>query len=223
MDKELDKVSFVKAASETLFGIVSELAKAPSLELAGLEKEETALVIVDMVNGFTREGMLQSPRVEQLIPAIVSLMEKFQGYPIVAFADNHTDASPEFHSYPAHCLVGSSESELVSELKDLGGYLYIPKNSTNGFLEEQFQTWLRENAQIKNFIVVGDCTDICILQFASTLKGHFNRQNLEARIIVPMNAVDTYDLGLHNGDLTHIMALYYLTSYGVEVVKEVKI
>jgi nicotinamidase-related amidase len=111
----------------------------------------------------------------------------------------------------------------VDELKDLGGWTLIPKNSTNGFLEPAFQEWLAKNEAIDTFIVTGDCTDICIQQFAITLKTWFNRKDRKSRIIVPIDAVDTYDLGLHSGDLMHVMALYNMIGNGVEVVSGIRV
>ncbi|HEY8364861.1 MAG TPA: isochorismatase family protein, partial [Haloplasmataceae bacterium] len=104
----------------------------------------------------------------------------------------------------------------------IGGYTLFEKNSTNGFLEPKFQEWLSINKDITNFIIVGCCTDICILQFALTLKTHFNRLNKESRIIVPINAVNTYDGGLHDGELMHIMALYNMMINNIELVKEIR-
>lgn len=46
-------------------------------------------------------------------------------------------------------------------------------------------------------------------------------QNKKIRIIVPLNAVETYDLGLHNGDLMNVIALYNMITNGIEVVKEI--
>jgi len=89
-------------------------------------------------------------------------------------------------------------------------------------LEEAFQKWMKENPEVVNFIVTGDCTDICVQQFAITLKTWFNMQNKKCRIIVPINAVATYDFGLHDGNFTHVMALYNMMINGVEVVVEVK-
>lgn len=219
-----NKDRFLKDSIETLGGIFDMLEELPSLELKDLKKEHTAFVIVDMINGFTREGALKSPRVESLIPEISRLSKACDelGIPKIAFADNHTNASPEFDSYPQHCVIGSFEEEIVDELKEIGGYKLIPKNSTNGFLEEEFQKWFVENKDIDTYIITGDCTDICIQQFAITLKTYFNMKNRKSRIIVPVSAVDTYDLGLHNGDLMHATALYNMIINGVEVVKEVK-
>jgi nicotinamidase-related amidase len=200
------------------------LEKLPVIRLEDLESEKSALIIVDMINGFIREGPMMSERVEAIIPEIVELSKKCDKLKIqkIAFADNHTDASPEFDSYPRHCLKGTSESEIVDEIKAAGGYVLIPKNSTNGFLEEAFQKWLNTNEQTDTFIITGCCTDICVQQFAITLKTWFNKNNRYSRIIVPVNAVETYDLGPHDAELTNTMALYNMLINGVEVVKEVE-
>ena len=141
---------------------------------------------------------LASPRAETVIPAIESLSKEIDKRSIkkLAFADSHTDKSPEFGAYPTHCLAGTSESEVVDELKRIGGYTLIEKNSTNGFHEEEFKKWLNENQQINTFIITGVCTNICVEQFALTLKTYFNMQNKNARVIVPINTVETYDLGI---------------------------
>jgi nicotinamidase-related amidase len=219
-----NKDKFLEKTTETLGEIFDMLSKLPAILLKDLEKERTVLVIVDMVNGFAREGALMSPRVEGLITGISELSEYCDQLHIakLAFADSHTEASPEFDAYPLHCMEGSSEVEMVDELKIIGGYTLIPKNSTNGFLEEEFQKWLKENETINTFIITGDCTDICVQQFAVTLKCWFNRLNKKARVIVPVNAVETYDLGLHDGDLMNVVALYNMSINGIELVAEVK-
>ena len=220
----INKNEFLKRSAETLGEIFDMLAKLPIIRLKDLQGKRTALVIVDMVNGFAREGALKSPRVEGLIPEIAKLSKVCDELQIakLAFADCHTKVSPEFEAYPAHCMCGTSEGEMVDELKEIGGYTLIPKNSTNGFLEEEFQKWLKENEHINTFIVTGDCTDICIQQFAVTIKTWFNMQNKKARVIVPVSAVETYDLGLHDGDLMHVTALYNMMINGIEVVAGVE-
>lgn len=71
---------------------------------------------------------------------------------------------------------------------------------------------------MNTFIVTGVCTNICIEQFALTLKTYFNKQNVKSRVIVPINTVETYDLDIHNGDLMNVMALYNMIVNGIEVV-----
>lgn len=218
------KKEFVERSAGTLGEIFDMLSKLPAIELKDLKREHTALVIIDMVNGFAREGALQSPRVEDVIPEIVKLSKACDELSIakLAFADSHTNESPEFDNYPPHCMTGSSEAEIVDEIREVGGYTLIPKNSTNGFLEKEFQQWLERNKQTDAFIVTGCCTDICIQQFAVTLKTWFNMQNKKARIIVPVNCVETYDFGMHNGSLMNVMALYSMMTNGVELVEGLK-
>lgn len=212
----------VKEMAAGLQRIVEKIYQAQkTIGYSELVPEKTALVVVDMVKGFVSEGLLKSPRVEALTPEIRDIMLncKNLGIQIIAFADCHAENSPEFDVYGPHCQVGTSESEVVPELQAVGGYHLITKNSSNGFLEPKFQDWLKSNPQVTDFVVVGDCTDICILQFCLTLKAYFNMLNLKSRVIVPINAVDTFDFDLHHGDLTHVMALYNLAQNGIEIIE----
>jgi nicotinamidase-related amidase len=218
-----DKNEFLKKSNRALDEIYEQLSALHEIAVKSLKAGKTVLLIVDMVNGFAREGSLSSPRVEGLIPEITKLSEMCDkaGITKIAFADCHTKASPEFDAYPEHCMEGTSEGEIVSEIKEAGGYLLIPKNSTNGFLEERFQAWLRENPEIDTFIVTGDCTDICILQFSTSLKAWFNIRDKRSRVIVPINTADTYDLGTHDAELMNITALYNMIGNGIEIVSKI--
>lgn len=220
-----DREQFLHKSARILGEIHDMLVRLPSLPLDELPSGETVLVIVDMINGFAREGALMSPRVEGLIPVISRLSEECgkRGMAKLAFADSHSEESPEFGAYPLHCLAGTTESDVVEELKALGGYLLIPKNSTNGFLENGFQKWLADNSNIHNFIITGDCTDICIQQFAVTLKTWFNTHNESSRIIIPIDSVDTYDLGMHDADLLNAVTLFSMMGNGIELVSSIEV
>lgn len=221
----INKADFLERSKATLAELYDMLADLPVMALADLQASNTALVLVDLINGFARTGALQSPRVEALIPGVVRLLRAGDqmGFAKVVFTDNHSEESPEFASYPVHCLAGSIEAEPVDEIKAIENYQLFPKNSTNGFLEAAFQKWLEENSQINTFIVVGDCTDICIQQFAVTLKAWFNQQNRRVRVIVPIDLVDTYDLGLHNADLLNVVTLFSMMGNGIEAVKAISL
>ncbi|MCG8484097.1 MAG: cysteine hydrolase [Clostridia bacterium] len=217
-----DKKNFLENCSKALSEIYDTLNELKELDIKDCESKKTVLVIVDVINGFVREGALKSERIESIIPEIACLSKACDALGIekLAFCDYHTQESPEFDAYPPHCLAGTFEAEIVDEIKNIGGYKLIPKNSTNGFLEEAFQEWLEQNIDKDTFIITGDCTDICIQQFAITLKTWFNMKNRKSRVIVPMNMVETYDFGVHNGDLVNTMALYNMMINGVEVVKK---
>lgn len=198
------------------------LEALPSLPVSALRDGKTALVIVDMINGFLTEGPLASPRSASVLPAVEKLLcfAKENAVPAAAFADCHKPDSIEFQAFPPHCLAGTSESEIASSLCEIGGFTRIEKNSTNGFLTEGFQEFLAANPECERFVVCGVCTDICVMQFALALKCYANQQNRPLEVIVPVNAVETYDAPAHNADLMQTMALQMLANAGITLVKE---
>ena len=147
--------------------MLSEIKKhifsAMPLKLSELNKSETVLVVVDMINGFVNEGSLSSPRIRNIVSDVSKLVSECRekDIDIIAFADCHKENSVEFENFPVHCLENTRESELIDEIKNNISTV-IPKNSTNGFHVPEFQKFLAENRNIKNFIVCGDCTDICV-------------------------------------------------------------
>lgn len=204
--------------------IEKQLSSKLPLKIEALSKENTALIVVDMVNGFAKGGALYSNRVENIIPKVVKTTQLFNHYTKLFIADTHDDNSLEFEAYPTHCV--GHESEVIDELKVLYDEksIVIPKNSTNGFLSPAFQEWFKNNKDIyTQYILIGDCTDICVLQLALSLKSYFNEHNTNSRIIVPMNSVETYHLDVNNhfGDLMNLFALYNMDLNGVEIVKEI--
>lgn len=221
----VDRATYIENGAKALDDIYTVLDSLETLELKSLKPENTALVVMDMVNGFAKAGALYSPRVEALIPAIAELSKACEKWGIVklAFADTHTGQSPEFDAYPPHCQANTEESLLVDELQAVGRFEVIPKNSTNGFLEPRFREWLCNRPQMDTFIVVGDCTDICVQQFATSLKCSFNRLDRRTRVIVPANGVETFDFGTHNGDLMHTVALMMMRDNGIEVVEKIQV
>lgn len=207
-------------AVSALKDVLAALEKPKPLAIATLDAEKTALIVVDMINGFAVKGALASPRVDAISDEVTRLTAAClaRHIPVVATADRHTGDSAEFASYPQHCLCGTEETELIEPLKKLGGYTLIYKNSTNSFLEDDFRRWLGNHPQTDTFIIAGDCTDICVLQLALTLKADFNRLDRRSRVVVSKDATATYDAPAHNAELCEAMALYNMTINGIEVV-----
>jgi hypothetical protein len=58
-----------------IFDMQNEI-KGNVIKLSDLPKEKTALIVVDMVNGFVHAGIMSSPRVGKIIDNIVSNMVK---------------------------------------------------------------------------------------------------------------------------------------------------
>lgn len=220
----MGKNEFMKEATGFLSSLYDTFSNLPDLALAGFDPHKSVLVIVDMINGFVKEGKLSSPRVFQINDRVAALAKEClrRGIPVLAFADSHGEQSPEFSSYPRHCIAGTKESELCDELKKLDGIRVIKKNSTNGCLEPEFNDYLGSQPEKDTFLVTGCCTDLCVQQFCLTLKTAFNRQDKPCRIVVPTALTATFDLPAHNGSFCDISAYFNMSINGIEIVKDIE-
>lgn len=186
---------------------------------------KSVLFIIDMNNGFAKSGPLSSKRVEKLIPSIVEDIEIFNSFnnPIIAFTDSHKKECLEFKSYPIHCLENSYESEIVDEIKQFNDIMIIKKSSTNAFLEEETKKYIDSFVRdgYKNFVLCGCITEVCVKQFAQTLKAYLNVIDKDINVIVPINSVDTYDSPEHNADIINLFSFYEMNSCGIKIVKNI--
>ncbi len=208
---------------DAIEGLINEIQNLESINFSDFKPDNTALIVVDVINGFIREGAMASSQIESVISPIEKLMKSCNAVdiPIIAFADCHKDGCAEFNSFPPHCIDKTSESELVDELKKVGGYFLMKKNSTNGFHEKDFLQCLIQNPNTNTFIVTGDCTDICVLQLCLSLQTWYNQQNKKVKIIVPANCVETYDAPYHNSYLMNIASYKLMIDSGVKFVSEI--
>jgi nicotinamidase-related amidase len=156
----------------------------------------------------------------------------------VLIQDCHTDNALEFGAFGAHCACGTKEAEAVPELLALpfsDRFTVIPKNSISAAIGTTLDAWLNAHHQeVDTFIIVGDCTDICVFDLATYLRFRANAHGYQHRIIVPADAVQTYDMPVnnavdrghascprvmpHDADLLHVIFLYQMALHGVEVV-----
>ena len=224
-----DKTRFLEESQKLLSAVYQELSALTDLSLDAFDPARTALIVVDLINGFAYEGALSSPRIAALVPAVAALTAacRDRGIPVVAFADAHTEDSVELSSFPPHCLRGSGESRLCPALQEAaerratGEFTLIEKNSTNGFAEPVMEMWRQDNPQIGTYLVVGDCTDLCVQHFALAAKTWHNARNLALRIVVPTMLVDTYDAPGHPADTMNAFSLLSMRSAGVELCRDI--
>jgi nicotinamidase-related amidase len=212
----------------------TELASSDFYTIIGDAPEHVALFSVDMINGFCTTGPLASPRVQALAAPIAELFTRAHGLGVRAFVltqDTHDPNTPEFQAYPPHCIVGSAESQTVAEialLPFMDSIITIPKNSLSSHLNTTLNAWMVEHPQLSTFIIVGNCTDLCVYSVAMHLRLEANARNIQRRVIVPAQLVNTFDtpvsvaqqLGImaHDGDLHHVLFLHHMAQNGVEVV-----
>jgi nicotinamidase-related amidase len=216
--------------------LVGHLSERPADQVFA-NPEECAILSIDVTNAFCREGNLASPRVAVIIQPITKLMQKAWDLGvtnIILAQDCHSSTAEEFHAYAPHAVCGTSEAEAVDEIKALPFYdqmTIFEKNSINPAQNTGLNEWIQAHPKVNTFVVVGDCTDLCIYQTAMHLCTFANSRDLDWRILVPENCVETYDLPVetakelgaapHNGDLLHKLFLYHLALNAVEVVKEI--
>lgn len=204
-----------------------------------IEAERVALFSVDMIKGFCTEGPLSSPRIQGIVPEVVATFEHAYTAGVRDFIlaqDAHTPDAVEFESYPPHCIEGASEAETIPELAQLSFadlFTIVPKNSLNPFHGTELLAWQDIHRDLSVAIVVGNCTDLCVYEMAMHLKLYANAHNRKMRVIVPANAVQTFDtpietaqkLGIlpHSGDVLHLLFLYHMRLNGIEVVREITV
>lgn len=188
-----------------------------TINLKNLNNNRTLLITVDMINGFINEGNLHSSSIKRIIPTIKLINSKLNKSVRVFFSDSHDENSLEFKSFPKHCITGSRESDIIDELKEESkSAMTYSKNTTNGFWTYEFRK-LIENNTFDNVILLGCCTDICILNLALTLNTYFINHNEDTNIIVVENGVDTFDSPTHNADEYNQMSFKILKANGVKI------
>lgn len=158
------------------------------------------VMIIDMIEGFTRIGALASPRIEALIPKQVAFLEAIPLDSNVIFAcDCHGPGDPEFKRMPKHCEKGTKEAEICPELllvihRRKLPYSVIPKTTHSAF----FNTNLGDHPDILNnddWIMFGCVTDICIT--ANVMEMDYRGKN----ITLVRDLIDTYDIPGHDPDV----------------------
>ena len=164
------------------------------------------ILVIDMLNGFCREGNLASARLDTITPRLRDylLREQESGADVVFLVDTHTVDDPEFAMFPAHCVEGSGEDEIVPELAPLAARgTVVRKHTFSGFLGTDLAEVLARLAP-ELVEVAGVCTDICVLHtvYDLRLRGY--------QVMVHRDLVETYDGPEHDADEINRFALTHI-------------
>ncbi|MDO5560502.1 MAG: isochorismatase family cysteine hydrolase [Oscillospiraceae bacterium] len=206
-----------------LYDNADKIAALPDLDITMLESSETVLVIMNMTNQYLKNSSDAYHDIIGIVEPVKNILELCSSRNIksIVFRDAHDENSTEFSYLPKHSLISSDESNVMKELSDTGGYTVIDKNSINAFHAPGFKNFLAENKNIKNYIVCGTETDISVMNFCLTLKSYYDECNTDVNIIVPYTAIETFDYGAHNNDISNVLAIVHMASQGIEIVKEI--
>lgn len=157
------------------------------------------IIVVDMLNGFLKEGKLANPGVRWIIPNILDLLERKarQRWEIIFVADNHEKDDLEFMMFPEHCINGTEETKVIDELRgfviedDLN---YVPKTRYSAFFETDLESIL-EKEDPQEVIVVGIYADICVLYTTADLRNRNYRVTIPKDCTVTLASIDDVIFG----------------------------
>jgi len=142
-----------------------------------LEPDSTAVVVVDMQNGFCHpDGSLYAPGSEEAIEGCATLVDHAReaGADIVYTRDVHPpeqfeDAHyyDEFERWGEHVVEGSWETEIVDGLDVREADLEVIKHTYDAFYRTELAGYL-ESHGITNLVFGGTLANVCVLHTAGS-------------------------------------------------------
>lgn len=225
-------------AASVLAEVRRELPVALRPFVAG--RRAVGLVVVDEVNGFATPGAgaLAPPGPDPTVARMVAESDRLAhafvaaGRPVLALLDTHQPGKAE-PPYPPHCEVGSGEENLVPALSWLEREPHatlIRKDCIDGFIgaidrdgRNRLLEWINRN-RLDAVVVVGICTDICVMDLVVTLLSARNHGLMPtlADVVVHEPGCATYDLpGSHPQALTHHIGLYVMGARGANLASSI--
>jgi len=187
------------------------------------EELERLLVVVDMVNGFIKKGAMADPYINHITPKLINLIEKTlnEEEGIAFIKDTHNINSSEFKKFSVHCVKGSGEEEVIDELKpyEKDAFSY-EKNSTSTVFAKNFLKDIDAMKKLKEVIITGCCTDICVLNLAIPLTNYFDENDKNINVVVRSDLIETYNSETHNRNEYNEMSLKLMRQAGIEVREE---
>ena len=147
------------------------------------------LLVVDMLNGFLDPAgaLFCGKGARRIIPFVRKTIGQYRRrrQPVIFIADSHARDDPEFATWPAHCLRGSWEAQVIPELP-VGDSPVIRKRRYSGFFGTRLAGALKA-LRPELVEVVGVCTNICVQYTVADLR------NRDYRVRVLKDGVAGFD------------------------------
>jgi len=147
------------------------------MSVDAFDPERTAVVVVDMQNGFCHpDGSLHAPASEAVIDDVADLIEDARdvGAQIVYTRDVHPpeqfeDAHyyDEFDRWGEHVVEGGWEAEIVEDLDVREGDHVVEKHTYDAFYETELDGWLTAHG-VDDLLVCGTLANVCVLHTAGS-------------------------------------------------------
>ncbi|MFQ3284686.1 MAG: nicotinamidase-related amidase [Natronomonas sp.] len=142
-----------------------------------LDPDSTAVVVVDMQNGFCHpEGSLYAPGSEAAVDPCVEVVAEAReaGASVVFTRDVHPPEQfdgnhyyDEFDRWGEHVVEGSWEAELVGKLSPEADDLVVVKHTYDAFYRTELEGWL-ESHGIDDLVLCGTLANVCVLHTAGS-------------------------------------------------------
>ena len=141
------------------------------------DPDTTALVVVDMQNGFCHpDGSLYAPPSEDVIEPCTQIIDRARDvgativytrdvHPPEQFEENHY--YDEFEQWGEHVVAGSWDAELVDALQARDADLVVEKHTYDAFHETQLDGWLSARG-INDLLICGTLANVCVLHTAAS-------------------------------------------------------
>ena len=141
------------------------------------DPDTTALVVVDMQNGFCApDGALYAPGSEAVVDPCAGLVDRAHeaGAQVVYTCDVHPPEQfdgnhyyDEFDRWGEHVLEGSWEAELPPDLPVADEDHVVEKHTYDAFHETELDGWLSARG-IEDLLVCGTLANVCVLHTAGS-------------------------------------------------------
>jgi nicotinamidase-related amidase len=126
-----------------------------------------------------------------IIPHVQALLEKelSGGARVFFVCDNHDPDDLEFRMFPPHCIEGSDEARVISELASYPGEI-IHKKRYSAFFGTNLEERLKKPKPDK-LIICGVLTNICVLHTAA------DARNRDYKVEIPVDCIASSDEEAH--------------------------
>lgn len=190
-------------------------------ELENYDIEEL-VIVVDMVNGFVKEGALAAPSIMRVVPRQIDILKEAvnnQKMGIIFIRDCHDKDAVEFKTFGPHCIEGTPETEVIDELSEFVTCFY-KKNSTNFVFADGFINDICKLKKLKRVLLMGCLSEVCVKNGGIALRNLFDQLNKDIDVCVYSDAIDTYDAPNHKSEEVTERALQDMESNGIKVLRK---
>ena len=141
------------------------------------EPTRTAVVVVDMQNGFCHpDGSLYAPPSGDAVEPVTDLVSRVRAagahvvytrdvHPPEQFENNHY--YDEFDRWGEHVVEGTWDAELVADLDVREEDLVVEKHTYDTFYRTQLAGWLRAHG-VDDLLICGTLANVCVLHTAGS-------------------------------------------------------